>query len=402
MTRSDSAARCRIVVIEAVAVAGAVRPDAVFRGGRKVVPDGQVVRQVLDFRAVARLGLLGPLGDSVEHVAVRGGKQSDLRFRPRRLETVEAKVVAASLHVGGVEGDAQRILQCGQVLVVDLVLQVAGAGRDHDPLAAQDRGHQVGERLAGAGARFGEQDPVRPKQVRHRGSHPALARPGFEAGKGAGQRSVVGQRLGHARRQIGGGSGARGSRGIAGSGFEVGIGLEIAIDLDLELRLRPGVLLGVGVRFDRQLPLGLVAGVGYRGNLWHSASTSVRTMRAVALVLGVGEHAANQLRHRFHLRFSHASGRECGRPQPDAACHHRRLLVERDRVLVHRDSGAAERFLRHLPGQTARMDVDQQQMVVGAAADNPECPALRARPPGGPRCGPPAAGSPRMPVPRLP
>ena len=75
-----------------------------------------------------------------------------------RLEAVQAQVVAAPLHAGRRERDVERLAQDRDVLEVDLFLEVLGAGRDQHPLAAEDGGHEVGERLAGAGARLGQQD----------------------------------------------------------------------------------------------------------------------------------------------------------------------------------------------------------------------------------------------------
>ena len=61
-----------------------------------------------------------------------------------------------------------------QVFEEDLLLQVFRAGRDEHALAAQDRGDQVGERLARAGAGFGQQRAAVVDDRRHGGSHAAL------------------------------------------------------------------------------------------------------------------------------------------------------------------------------------------------------------------------------------
>ena len=61
-----------------------------------------------------------------------------------------------------------------------------------------------------------------------------------------------------------------------------------------------------------------------------------------------------------------------GRADADAARDHRRILVEGDRVLVDRDAGLAERGFGGLAGDALREDVDEHQVVVGAAADQPE------------------------------
>ena len=54
----------------------------------------------------------------------------------------------------------------------------------------------------------------------------------------------------------------------------------------------------------------------------------------------------------------------------------RRLLgVERDHVLVHRDAGLAERLLGDLAGELLGAQVDQHQVVVGAARARAAGPA---------------------------
>src|SRR3954463_8251742 len=67
---------------------------------------------------------------------------------------MEAQVVAASLHQRGGKRASEGLLECGQVFVEDLFLEVFGAGRDEHSVAAENSGYQVGERLARAGARL--------------------------------------------------------------------------------------------------------------------------------------------------------------------------------------------------------------------------------------------------------
>ena len=67
-------------------------------------------------------------------------------------------------------------------LKIDLFLQVLGAGGDEHALAAEDGRREVGERLAGAGARLGEEDAARLEDVGHGRGHVALAGPRLELG----------------------------------------------------------------------------------------------------------------------------------------------------------------------------------------------------------------------------
>ena len=115
-------------------------------------------------------------------------------MRAQLVQPVQAQVVRAALHVGRGEGHAQRAPQRWDVLEVDLLLQVLGAGGDQNPLAIQDRRHEVGQCLAGAGARFREQHPAIVQRVGDGRSHNALALSRLEVIDRADQRTVVGER----------------------------------------------------------------------------------------------------------------------------------------------------------------------------------------------------------------
>ena len=183
---------------EALLVGGALRADAVLRRRREVVPERQVVGQVLDLGPVPGGGPFDPPGELVEDAAF-GQRQRAGRFRARRLEAVQAEVVAAPLHVRGAEVDAERFPQVRQVLVEDLVLQVPGAGRDEDAPSAEDGGHEVGQGLAGSGARFRQQHAAGLQHARRGGRHAPLARPRLERRHRARQRAVLGERRGDPR-----------------------------------------------------------------------------------------------------------------------------------------------------------------------------------------------------------
>ena len=242
------------------------------------------------------------------------------------IELVQAQVVRAPLHVGRGERDAERVAQRGNVLEVDLFLQVLGAGGDQHALAAENRGHEVGERLAGAGAGLGEEDAAVLEHARHGGRHLDLAGARLEVGHRAGERPAGREDRGDAPRLV--------------------------------------------------VP---AYASGYSGNFRHSLSTSARTMPSARSSSGVCSARANSSPMSVHLGFAHAARGHRRRADADAARDHRRILIERNRVLVDGDAGLAERRLGHLAGDALREDVDEHQVVVGAAADEAEARRRSAR-----------------------
>src|SRR5262249_17325130 len=106
------------------------------------------------------------------------------------IELVQAEIVRAPLHVRGGERGAERIAQCGNVLEVDLFLKVLRAGRDQHAFAVEDCRHQIGERLARAGARFGHQHAAAPEHARDGGGHRRLSGARLEVGQRPRQRAV--------------------------------------------------------------------------------------------------------------------------------------------------------------------------------------------------------------------
>ena len=73
-----------------------------------------------------------------------------------------------------------------------------------------------------------------------------------------------------------------------------------------------------------------------------------------------------------HFVGAHAAGRQRRRADADAGRVHRLALVVGDHVLVDGDAAVAERFFGLLAGDAQRGHVDQHQVVVGAAADQPQ------------------------------
>ena len=91
-----------------------------------------------------------------------------------RFKAMEAEVIRSPLHQRRGERHAQRFAQRGKVLEEDLLLEILRAGRDEDALAAEDCRDQIRERLAGAGAGFGEERPAVFDDVGHGRGHRAL------------------------------------------------------------------------------------------------------------------------------------------------------------------------------------------------------------------------------------
>jgi hypothetical protein len=173
---------------EALAVARAGRTGAGLRRRGDLRPEGQVVRQLVDLRPVAGLGGLGPRLDErvVDAVDVRAQRRRLLEGLP----PLQAQVVATALHAGRAERHRQHPRQQRQVLGEDLFLEVLGAGRDDDPLPAQDGRDEVGERLACAGASLDEQDPAVLEGVGDGAGHAPLAVARLEGDERPRQRPV--------------------------------------------------------------------------------------------------------------------------------------------------------------------------------------------------------------------
>ena len=102
----------------------------------------------------------------------------------------EAEVVAPALHDRDAEVAAQGPGEERQVLVEELLLQVLGAGGDDHAPAQLHRGKQVGEGLAGARPRLGQEQPAVLEHPLHGLGEAALGRPLLVAGQDAGEQAV--------------------------------------------------------------------------------------------------------------------------------------------------------------------------------------------------------------------
>src|SRR4051794_13339638 len=164
---------------EAVIEARALAPQAVLAGGRDLRPERKILGQVIHLGAIAGLGLARPVVDHLDRDGILA--RSDRRAVAQRVELVQAEIIATSFHVRGGERYAKRVAENREVLEEDLLLQVLRAGRDENPVAAENRGDQIRERLASAGTRLGEEDAAVREHVRYRGGHGELRWTRFES-----------------------------------------------------------------------------------------------------------------------------------------------------------------------------------------------------------------------------
>ena len=170
----------------------ALATKARVAGGGEIAPGGELVGQV-DLAPVAGLGRTQPALDARPEgrlVADRKGRGACEGLAP-----LQAVVVGAPLEVGGVDLEPGLLSQDRQVLPPDLLLEVLGRGRDDDPPAGEDRGHQVGERLPGAGPGLGDEVAVPLECPLHRAGHRQLVLTVLVAGERARQPSASPQDL---------------------------------------------------------------------------------------------------------------------------------------------------------------------------------------------------------------
>ncbi len=101
------------------------------------------------------------------------------------------------------KGTPSAFFRYRQILEEDLLLQVLGPGRDEHALAAEDSGDEIGQSLARARARFGQEHASLREDVGHSRSHLELGRPRFEAVEQGFERAVGREDRSDARLQAG-------------------------------------------------------------------------------------------------------------------------------------------------------------------------------------------------------
>ena len=235
---------------EALAEERAVAAEAAVPGRRHQRPDAGVLGDVGQLAAVAGLARAGERDDLRQVAGVVARRQPAVRRRA--LQMVVADVIGATLEQRQRGRRTQRVADQRQVALIELVLQRLGAGRDDDLPAVEQRGNQVGEGLAGAGAGLGDQRAPRRDRVGHCGGHRQLLVPVAEAGQLPGQRPALAEDrgeigvVGPALRGNGGGR-ADGSRGRVGGAGQFGALTAAVFVLAAGFALATSAAAGAGV-----------------------------------------------------------------------------------------------------------------------------------------------------------
>src|SRR5262245_35675638 len=94
-------------------------------------------------------------------------------------------------------------------------------------------------------------------------------------------------------------------------------------------------------------------------------------------VFDVEENLADHVRNGGHFTLAHPARGDRGRAEPDATRLEGRARLKRNGVLVDGDTRFVERDLTVLSGHVLGTDIDQHEVVVRPAADEPEPVALK-------------------------
>ena len=169
-TTSASLARSRAASAKHSAPYAHLRGAQALPGGDRDLRPGPVGDARGEVVPVAGLGLVGPVPQPQQVLAELAGGGGRLErveepvllfLRHAFVEAVQAQVVRPALEHGELGAAAQqrvqRVDRARQVALDELALEGEGGRGDHDPLAVRQRGHQIAERLAGAGAGLDEQ-----------------------------------------------------------------------------------------------------------------------------------------------------------------------------------------------------------------------------------------------------
>ena len=103
---------------------------------------------------------------------------------------MQAQVVRTPFQERDARGPAERPCDRRQVAVEELVLERARAGRDDHLPAGQERGYEIGEGLAGAGAGLDRKQSARRERLADPVGHDLLLAARFEALDDARERAL--------------------------------------------------------------------------------------------------------------------------------------------------------------------------------------------------------------------
>jgi hypothetical protein len=162
--------------------------QAVVGGRRDQGPDRRVFRDVDEFGDVTRARALRPVPYLEEPAQALCGMPTPIL--QGGLQPMNTQVVRTPLEQGDPGRTGHRFAQTRQIAQEQLVLQVARSGRDDHFTAGQQRRHQVGEGLARAGARLGDQLPASLQRGRNPLRHLELLASLGEAFEGPGQQTL--------------------------------------------------------------------------------------------------------------------------------------------------------------------------------------------------------------------
>ncbi len=171
-----------------VVVIGAIATEAVFIGAGDVSQDLGILLQPRNIPHVAIVGGGGPglhLHQIIEHFRLL-----QMGFAQEPVHPLDAEIVAAPLEQGHRRGIGERACDGREIPIEELLLQVFGAGADHDPFAGLQRRHQIGVSLAGTGPRLHQQATMALDGAGDRLGHLQLGSASFETVDMAGQRAI--------------------------------------------------------------------------------------------------------------------------------------------------------------------------------------------------------------------
>src|ERR1700690_370684 len=94
------------------------------------------------------------------------------------------------------------------------------------------------------------------------------------------------------------------------------------------------------------------------------------------ITVPVSDDSRDDICDLIHLGHAHSPGRNARGTQPDTTCYGCRLLIIRDAVFIHGDSGFVQSLFGVLTGNIQRAEIYKHQMVVSSAGDNGE-PLIR-------------------------